>query len=163
MRKYAWKRMRVKERDWMILLRTRRFFPEWGWQSPNLRARHEVERLQNNRTTRTPPRFFSRITLFPRNETRRDNAMYKNEKFRKRDGDPSGFEASELSQRDVELASFFAPETCSISHVLHRRVIFIFLLSLARHVFIGSSWLKNLLARDFYQLNFNLMKRNDSS
>lgn len=65
--------------------------------------------------------------------------MYKNEKFRKRDGDPSGFEASELSQRDVELASFFAPETCSISHVLYRRVIFIFLLSLARHVFIGSS------------------------
>lgn len=89
--------------------------------------------------------------------------MYKNEKFRKRDSDFSGFEANEFLQRDIELAAFFVPETCSISQVLHRRVIFIFLLSLARHVGIRSSRFKNLLARDFYQLNSNLMKRNDSS
>jgi len=150
---------RKRERDWMILLRTRRFFPEWGWQSSSLKARHEVERLRNNRTTLTPPRFFSRITLLPRNGTR----CTKLKNLGKEVVISQGFEASEFSQRGCRACLVSAPETCSIFHVLHRRVIFIFLLSLARHVGIRSSRLKSLFSRDFYQSTANLMKRDESS
>lgn len=111
--------MCVRETEWkcsefaVISLNGVDSFPGW-------KARHEIERLRNNRTTRTPPRFLSRF-YFSSFFVEIGSSEKRCTKLREKSDSqgPRHARASFCGYARRRACLVSAPETCSISRVLH--------------------------------------------